>query len=915
MVNQQIVDYINNNKDKFSIEALKANLIKQGYSIIEVKEAVNIATSSSDVSSTKFPEGKPKKKKVFLILITALLVLIIGGAIFFLIRSPGQKISLYEGENSSFTVAGTTHTITADEVTDNSATVTIASSPQTITLMIGESDEITLEGKNIAITLDKIEEGKAFFSIKEIKEVEESGNAITGKASLEKKCGMLEGKFQIECMAEQAIASKDYHACYEISNEEDNWQDECFMKILKDIKDVPITLSWTALALASKDAKWCEYEDFNFKEDCKLKLELAKNLPSYCGDMCKSHCEAIINADEQCYEDCMTSCDESIAFLKKVSAVGDIPTTLAETGGEVMGMETSSFMPLHEFVAFYKNDPKFCEGIHNIPDSEIINTFCKNKYGYENRMEECATLARAELLRDCYIPPIIASGGDFEDCQSLAGLLTSEYGIISSFVKIYYPSTSPYDDCVYNIALIKTVFGKTIDCSKLQGSAVESCYKSWFVPENIDECIQTCEKAPKYLSEAYEEAESSIEVCNDKCYKNFALLKEDVSICEKITDGITKNDCYTGMAVLLDNPSLCKKMGLSEERIQQIEQEEDEYFAKQIEASEQKDAEKSCYSMVCETRYAPIKDENDSKKVDACVLDLSKDYRAAAIETGDASLCGRYTNVTERDSCYSDMAEGNASLCENVQDSKTKDECYSYSIYNGLSKDPAICGKIGGSEEKFSCYQSLCEQYSNEEACNSLEASKESFATESAALKEKVTGLCISALCKNKPEGFEGSCTGMDEQYCYSLCEDQEEPYKLYCYIESEADYSRDSSLCDKIAGLDYRDDCYFNIARTMGDSSLCDKIAGLDYRDDCYFNTAEWIEDPSICGKIADSEYKNNCDLVLDAITSKNPSLCEKITDSTNRDWCYIDMVSIMEDSSLCEKVVDPDFKESCYL
>jgi len=47
MVNQQLVDYINQNKDNYSISALKKALINQGYSASDVEEATKVATGKA----------------------------------------------------------------------------------------------------------------------------------------------------------------------------------------------------------------------------------------------------------------------------------------------------------------------------------------------------------------------------------------------------------------------------------------------------------------------------------------------------------------------------------------------------------------------------------------------------------------------------------------------------------------------------------------------------------------------------------------------------------------------------------------------------------------------------------------------------------------------------------------------------
>lgn len=70
----------------------------------------------------------------------------------------------------------------------------------------------------------------------------------------------------------------------------------------------------------------------------------------------------------------------------------------------------------------------------------------------------------------------------------------------------------------------------------------------------------------------------------------------------------------------------------------------------------------------------------------------------------------------------------------------------------------------------------------------------------------------------------------------------------------------KDSSVCEKITDVSYRDNCYTNMANQLSDPELCAKIRNINQKDSCYFNFAMRYGDQSYCNRISNSNQQQNC-------------------------------------------------------
>lgn len=155
--------------------------------------------------------------------------------------------------------------------------------------------------------------------------------------------------------------------------------------------------------------------------------------------------------------------------------------------------------------------------------------------------------------------------------------------------------------------------------------------------------------------------------------------------------------------------------------------------------------------------------------------------------------------------------------CKDIGDNKEKDNCYYNLAYE--TKDSQFCEKILLSRgSKDECYIDIAKTYSDVLLCSKVSDIKE---------------------------------------YNY-------EPTKRdYCYFGIYQN-TKDPSLCDKLSEGNLKwNDCFMdaleNIRKTK-DSTNCQNISTVTYRDLCYNILAVELQDSSICNKVWNPEIKQTC-------------------------------------------------------
>jgi len=172
----------------------------------------------------------------------------------------------------------------------------------------------------------------------------------------------------------------------------------------------------------------------------------------------------------------------------------------------------------------------------------------------------------------------------------------------------------------------------------------------------------------------------------DQCYSGVAVVKKDISICEKILGDTNEREyCYSDIAVAKKDLSICDKIA-------------------------DDDVNDSCYRRVAEAR----------KDVSICEKIQDQDdrewcYKLVAIAKEDISICDDlFVDASKNsDSCYYGVAvaKRDSSICEKIQNIDRKfNENLRYFCYEevaGMKADLSICNKIQDDETKDYCYQSV----------------------------------------------------------------------------------------------------------------------------------------------------------------------------------------------------------------
>jgi len=71
--------------------------------------------------------------------------------------------------------------------------------------------------------------------------------------------------------------------------------------------------------------------------------------------------------------------------------------------------------------------------------------------------------------------------------------------------------------------------------------------------------------------------------------------------------------------------------------------------------------------------------------------------------------------------------------------------------------------------------------------------------------------------------------------------------------------------LCNLMASIDSRDQCYEGLAINIGEINYCNKVGVLEARDDCYFSFASASRDKSDCDYIDDLDSRKTCKTMID--------------------------------------------------
>jgi len=384
-------------------------------------------------------------------------------------------------------------------------------------------------------------------------------------------------------------------------------------------------------------------------------------------------------------------------------------------------------------------------------------------------------------------------------------------------------------------------------CSRIQDSQYkDDCY--WNVGiawGDASICGRIVEQYPKMMCEALTQKNPGIcgrvdEKSNhipdqdeiDLCH---ALIRRDIDFCRNNSQA---DGCYFLMSRLMRNRTLCEEINSNPSQYSLCVRSFNTLLSRS-------------------TTSTTVKEGSECEKI------ANSEYRlyCYAITMNDAKMCEQIKGVTDRDNCFTDIAEaiGDADTCEQVQDAWYKDICYLHLSLK--SDDRGICDKIRRMEDRYDCYASV-----------GLDAK----------MCDKIEGLFPRSKC-----------------------------YK------SVALRVNDSTICDRIEDNDVKDECYFFIANPQRNSSLCDKIKRVN-KEACYIEVAVLSNDAKLCDMIGEPNERLQCDAIL----QKNLTICEGIDDDNVRYGCYTTVAFALNDSSMCSNIKNTEkadeqimfIRDGCY-
>lgn len=306
-----------------------------------------------------------------------------------------------------------------------------------------------------------------------------------------------------------------------------------------------------------------------------------------------------------------------------------------------------------------------------------------------------------------------------------------------------------------------------------------------------------------------EPEEPPVEVCDDECHYDIAIMNQSIDECKKIENNASAQECYeqlsdvslaaclevqdqdkkdfcvSSFAVINDDIDLCDL----------LEGDVKENCRKQVD---------ECIGVENEDLCRALKDEDASEcKSDDCVLNYS-------ITKQDASSCGLITSSAVEKGCESAIKD--TDKCYDLTEESKRNYCYQ--IYATYSDNYKVCSSItSNSMYHVDCLSMFAVSQSNASICRN-------------------DGLTLDNLwsCYTKYALASGDLGGCD--------------------------------LIDKLATTN-RFKCAFEYAKKFGNPAACQVVQSLATRDTCYQGAIIYSSenlDPQYCPEITNFEWRNKC-------------------------------------------------------
>lgn len=204
-------------------------------------------------------------------------------------------------------------------------------------------------------------------------------------------------------------------------------------------------------------------------------------------------------------------------------------------------------------------------------------------------------------------------------------------------------------------------------------------------------------------------------------------------------------------------------------------------------------------------------------------------YSCLAVVNNDSNLCQKIQSVEEKNICLA-LANQDFSFCRKIQEQEAQEICY-YEL-SFVLKDISYCDELDNWEK---CYFSFIHRLYWQERSDEIQAQYCEKLIENAG-----GDMAFRNSCWALKAGNASLCQGNEHCLSFfkqplSFCETTKSKSKSDC-LRDRALTARDTSICEKIDDIYFRDNCYSSYsAHILPDLSLCEKIADKMTKNMCY--------------------------------------------------------------------------------
>lgn len=313
-------------------------------------------------------------------------------------------------------------------------------------------------------------------------------------------------------------------------------------------------------------------------------------------------------------------------------------------------------------------------------------------------------------------------------------------------------------------------------------------------------------------------------------------------------------------------------------------------------------------------------DSDTMSKINLCLKEHDKNYcyTEYGILQKNSVICGYITDVRDQRECYIGVAleTGDYKPCLNILDKNYRDNKCLYLLAK-RTLDDTICEHITSEYEHDECYIVMAQKFADPSYCVEI---VDDYALDQCYLTvANVTGYAKESLCEEiKDAGKRGFCyvhlidavvERNDEPSCDRI---SDEKYKELCKAYFVSD-SNDASFCDGMSTTDLNAICNTNLAVNAKDEQYCDKISDNNppfyYRQNCFFDVARSTGKEEGCALLSGDE-KISCE----AQAAGDAEKCKTIESESKQSRCIQAIAFDTNNEDLCGDILVEKYKLDCF-